>query len=56
MEENYDTKKEKSGEEQEQPEVAAAVVLDELPEGCIAKIVSLTTPADACRLSCVSTA
>ncbi|OMP07565.1 hypothetical protein COLO4_07233 [Corchorus olitorius] len=46
--ENYDTKKE------EQKEKSAAVLLDELPEGCIAKIVSLTTPADACRVSCVS--
>ena len=26
----------------------------ELPEGCIAHILSLTTPADACRLSVVS--
>ncbi|OMP07564.1 hypothetical protein COLO4_07232 [Corchorus olitorius] len=50
---NYGTTKK---EEQEQPEGFAAVLLDELPEGCIAKIVSLTTPADACRLSCVSTA
>ncbi|OMO59824.1 Phloem protein 2-like protein [Corchorus capsularis] len=52
----YDTRKEeqkqKSGKEQEG---AAAVLLDELPEGCIGKIVSLTTPADACRVSCVST-
>ncbi|KAK2650794.1 hypothetical protein Ddye_018283 [Dipteronia dyeriana] len=26
-----------------------------LPEGCIAAIISLTTPRDACRLACVST-
>ncbi|KAM1052238.1 hypothetical protein ACFX19_034276 [Malus domestica] len=28
--------------------------LQELPEGCIAKVVSLTTPRDACRFSAVS--
>ncbi|ESR41782.1 hypothetical protein CICLE_v100122622mg, partial [Citrus x clementina] len=26
-----------------------------LPEGCIANVISLTTPRDACRLSSVST-
>ncbi|XVE78959.1 hypothetical protein DITRI_Ditri14bG0020200 [Diplodiscus trichospermus] len=34
----------------------AAVSLNELAEGCIAKIVSATSPVDACRLSCLSTA
>ncbi|OMP07567.1 Phloem protein 2-like protein [Corchorus olitorius] len=59
--ENYDDskkeeqrpKKKRRGEEQKQ-EAAAAVSLDELPGECIAKIVSLTTPADVLRLSCVS--
>ena len=26
-----------------------------LPEGCIANVISFTTPSDACRLACVST-
>ncbi|XVF69559.1 hypothetical protein PTKIN_Ptkin11bG0091100 [Pterospermum kingtungense] len=30
------------------------VLLNELPEGCIAKILSFTSPADACRFSCLS--
>ncbi|KAK6235513.1 hypothetical protein SCA6_010850 [Theobroma cacao] len=32
----------------------AALFLNELPEECVAKILSATTPADACRLSCLS--
>ncbi|XWS28343.1 hypothetical protein CRYUN_Cryun25bG0060300 [Craigia yunnanensis] len=31
------------------------VLLNELPEGCIAKILSATSPVDACRFSCLST-
>ncbi|KAK4858670.1 hypothetical protein QYF36_020213 [Acer negundo] len=27
-----------------------------LPEGCIAAVIAFTTPRDACRLACVSTA
>ncbi|XVE75347.1 hypothetical protein DITRI_Ditri12bG0087100 [Diplodiscus trichospermus] len=34
----------------------AALSLNELPEGCIAKILSATSPVDACRLSCLSKA
>ncbi|OMP10973.1 hypothetical protein COLO4_04113 [Corchorus olitorius] len=50
--------KKKRGEEQKQEAAggaATAVSLNDLPEECIAKIVSLTIPTDANRLSCVST-
>ncbi|XVF04808.1 hypothetical protein REPUB_Repub05bG0117400 [Reevesia pubescens] len=35
-------------------EEGIGVALNELPEGCIAKILSATTPGDACRFSCLS--
>ena len=40
-----------------QPEKQAAVIMDleALPEGCIANVIGLTTPRDACRLSLIST-
>ena len=55
-----DQRKENIGEEEigldNDDEVlgSTTVFLDELPEGCIAKILSATSPADACRLSCLS--
>ncbi|KAH0994535.1 hypothetical protein GBA52_018399 [Prunus armeniaca] len=48
------------GEEQEEGRISCGTVmvdridLQNLPEGCIANVVSLTTPRDACRLSSVS--
>ena len=33
---------------------AAAMDLEKLPEGCIAEVIGMTTPADACRLSLIS--
>ncbi|XP_022756203.1 F-box protein At2g02240-like [Durio zibethinus] len=59
--ENYDTKKEQrkenSGEEidlDNHQQGVGAISLNELPEGCIAEILSATTPADVCRFSRLS--
>ncbi|XVF69557.1 hypothetical protein PTKIN_Ptkin11bG0091000 [Pterospermum kingtungense] len=57
--ENSDTKKEQEigvykDEKVQSGGGGGTVLLNELPEGCIAKILSSTSPPDACRFSCLS--
>lgn len=60
--ENSDAKKDQRKENNGEEEIGldndlrgvATISLTELPEGCVAKILSETSPADACRLSCIS--